>query len=161
MQPEQKPVSASALEREYMVLDGDLNPLGTLYGGRFVAIVDALAARVAREHTGYECVTASMDSIHFLRPIFRDQTLIIKIAINRVWESSMEIGIKVLLKEGCTPQHVASAYMTFVALNAEGKKVTVPQIIPETHEEKRRNREAQKRRQARLRQRLQHKKRSS
>lgn len=145
-----KYVRESALEREYQVLSSDMNNIGVLYGGRLVAIIDSLAARVARQHSGLICVTASIDSMNFLAPVLEDETLIIKASVNHVWTSSMELGVKVLVKRKESVAHVASAYLTFVALDKAGKPTRVSPVIPETEDEQRRYQDADIRRQVRL-----------
>lgn len=147
---ERKPVSASSLERPYFVVDADLNARGTFYGGRLLAIIDSFAGRVAGEHAETGCVTRSMDSMTFDAPVFLDETLLIHVAVNRSWHTSMEIGVKVLVQRDGENIHVASAYLTFVAIDDEGNPTPVPEVLAETDEEIRRYHQADVRRRSRL-----------
>lgn len=148
-----KTVSESKIENHvYKVFPNDLNAHKTVFGGQVMAIADRLSLVVAERHSGNVCVTASVDSIHFMGPAKENDTLIFSVAINRAWGSSMEIGVKVLAENSYTGEskHIVSSYMTFVALDDNDKPVTVPELIPETEEEKLRFRAADLRRQARL-----------
>lgn len=148
-----KTVAESKIENHvYKVFPNDLNAHKTVFGGQVMAIADRLSLVVAERHSGNVCVTASVDSIHFMGPAKENDTLIFSVAINRAWGSSMEIGVKVLAENSYTGEskHIVSSYMTFVALDDNDKPVTVPELIPETEEEKLRFRAADLRRQARL-----------
>lgn len=150
---EHKTVKDSAIEDyTYRIFPNDLNSNGTVFGGLIMSILDRLALVVAEKHTGGTCVTVSVDALHFLAPANIDDHLIFKAAVNRVWNSSMEIGLKVLAvnhKSGDT-RHVVSAYFTFVNLDASQKPCKIAPIIPETPMEKRRFKEAQMRRNLRF-----------
>ena len=107
---------------------------------------------VAERHSGHVCVTASVDSVHFLAPAKAGETLIVQAACNRSWTSSMEIGVKVSAENTFTRElrHIVSAYLTFVALDEHGKPQVVPALLPETPHEHSRFAEAEMRREARL-----------
>lgn len=144
-----KSVSDSAVhEHIYKIFPNDLNSNDTVFGGQVMAICDRVALVVAERHTGRVCVTASIDSVHFLAPAMRGETLIFRAAINRSWRSSMEIGLRVEAEDVKTGnrKHIISAYFTFVALNEEQKPTPVPAIAPENAIEKRRFEEADIRR---------------
>ena len=116
-----------------------------------MSILDRVALVVAERHSERVCVTASVDSMHFLAPARKGDILIFRAAINRSWKSSMEVGIRVSTEHYTTGQtaHILSAYFTFVAVDSSLRPVEVPQVIPETPIEKRRYEEAEMRRQPR------------
>lgn len=149
-----KPVSASAVQEQvYKVFPNDLNSNGTVFGGMIMAMVDRIAAVVADRHSGQVCVTASVDDVHFLAPAKGGDTLLFSTAVNRAWNSSMEIGARVMAENSYTGdrRHILSAYLTFVAVNSEGKPQPVPPVLAQTPMEKARYEEAQFRRANRLR----------
>lgn len=153
LSPAQKPVSASAVDNHvYKVFPNDLNAHHTVFGGLVMSICDRIALVVAERHSGQVCVTASVDSLHFIAPAKDGDTLVVKSAVNRAWSSSMEIGVKVDAENSYTGEcrHIVSAYLTFVALDKEGRPAPVPALLPETAEQKRRYTEAQFRRDERL-----------
>lgn len=148
-----KPVSASALYGfAYPVTEKDLNPYGELSGGQAVVLIDDRAAKVVRTHRRGRWRTAAIDHIEFLRPVYEDEILLFFASINRVWNTSCEVGVKILAKNPKTglEEHVVSAYCTFVALDKRGKPTPVAQVVPQTPEELRRFKEAELRRQQRL-----------
>ena len=131
-----------------------MNANDTVFGGYVMALLDRVALVVAERHCGRTCVTASVDAMHFLAPAHRGDNLVICAAINRTWSSSMEIGLKV---KAANPKekkdgHIVSAYYTFVAVDANGKPIPVPEIELVTKDEKRRYEEAQLRRDNRMKQ---------
>ena len=147
-----KKVQESAVNNHtYKIFPNDLNHYGTAFGGMIMAICDRIALVVAERHSRKTCVTASVDSMHFLRPAGQGDILLFKAAINRSWRTSMEIGIKVEAEKFETGEkrHIISAYFTFIALDDHKKPTEVPQVEPETPLEKRRFEEAQERRERR------------
>jgi acyl-CoA hydrolase len=150
---EGKPVSFSMiLDQVIEVFPNDLNPHGTLFGGRVMQIVDALAAIVAKRHSGKVCVTLGIDSVRFLHPARRGDILVCMASVNRSWNTSMEVGVKVVAEDFRTLEQksILSAYFTFVAVDDEHKSVEVIPVIPETEEQMRRYKEAEVRRKYRL-----------
>lgn len=147
---QQKRVQDSAREKFYNVMAADMNPRHTFYGGRLLAMIDSEAGRVAAEHAGIGCVTRALDSMTFNAPVFEDETLVLRISVNRAWRTSLEVGVKVHVLRGDDEIHVASAYLTFVAVNDAGHPAPVPRLVPETDEEIRRYHQADYRRRARL-----------
>lgn len=148
-----KTVAESKIDSHvYKVFPNDLNAHKTVFGGQVMSIADRLSLVVAERHSGYPCVTASVDSIHFLAPAKENDTLLFSVSINRAWGSSMEIGVKVMAENSYTREskHIVSSYMTFVALDTNDKPIDVPELIPETDIEKLRYKAADVRRQARL-----------
>ena len=150
-----KTVAASAIhDQTAVVFPNDLNAYGTLFGGRVVELCDRVAGVVAKRHSGKVCVTLGIDSVRFLAPAKHGDILVFKASINRVWKTSMEIGVKVFKEDFRTEERVEilSAYFTFVALDDQLNPVEIAPVKPETAEEKRRYQEAEDRRQNRLRQ---------
>jgi len=149
---EGKQVSESALTACRLMLPTDSNPAGYVHGGSIVRYVDEIAGVVAFRHCRTNVVTASIDSMSFLAPVHIGNLLIVKALINYVGRTSIEVGARVeaedLLKGVTT--HTGSCYLTFVALDQDGKPTPAPPVIPVTKEEKRRYREAQERRAIRL-----------
>src|SRR5215467_1013441 len=130
------------------VLPNDANPLGTLLGGRLMHLIDIAGAMAAHRHSRSHVVTASMDHIDFHQAVHIGDLLILKSFVNRAFNTSMEVGVKCWVENyiAGTTRHVASAYLTFVAVDERGRHHCVPQVIPETPEEKRRFEDAGRRR---------------
>jgi acyl-CoA hydrolase len=148
-----KPVSASAInDQTAIVFPNDINTLGTLFGGRVMEMGDRVAAVVAKRHAGHNCVTLGIDSVRFLAAARHGDVLVFKAAVNRTWHTSMEIGLKVFAEDFRTMQrkHIVSAYFTFVAVDDNLSPILVPQVIPESDDERRRYEWAEQRRSTRL-----------
>lgn len=143
--------SSAVVNQTYKVFPNDLNSMGKVFGGLIMSIIDRTALVVAERHSGLPCVTVSVDSIHFLAPATRGDTLLFSAAVNRSWNSSMEIGVRVTIENYRTREtyHILSAYLTFVALDDDSKPARVPPVIAETFLEKRRFEEAGERRKMR------------
>ncbi len=152
MNLEGKPVSASVSEYTAWTQPNDANGLGALFGGKLMQWVDLAAALAASRHARTPVVTASVDSMTFLRPVRIGQLVLLRSAVNRVFRTSMEVGVKVWVEDlrSGARHHVSSAYLTFVAIDASGQRVPVPAVIPETEDEKRRFAAAGLRREYRL-----------
>jgi acyl-CoA hydrolase len=118
-----KTVACSAVrEQVYMVFPNDLNANGTVFGGLIMAQMDRFAAVAADRHAGGICVTASVDAVHFVAPAKGGDVLIFNCSVNRAWTTSMEVGCKVEAERmDGTRRHILSAYLTFVAVDADGR----------------------------------------
>ncbi|MFT4114545.1 acyl-CoA thioesterase [Silvibacterium sp.] len=134
-----------------LILPNDTNTLGNLLGGRLMHFIDLVGAMAAYRHARTHVVTASMDHIDFIAPVHVGDLLILKSSVNRAFKTSMEVGVKVWVEHTVTGTNrlVASAYLTFVAVNKSGSAVPVPQLAPETNEDKRRYEDAARRRELR------------
>jgi acyl-CoA hydrolase len=152
-----KPVSASASEMAEVVLPAQTNALGKLLGGHVMHLVDIVAAMAASRHANSYMVTASVDYIDFRNPISLGEIVLLKSHVNRVFNTSLEVGVEVFSEEILTGErkHTTSAFVTFVAIDEHTRKPKpVPPLILKTAEEKRRWNEAAKRREIRLAHRL-------
>jgi acyl-CoA hydrolase len=145
-------VRESKSDYSELALPNDANVLGNLLGGKIMHLVDLAAAIAAMRHARNPAVTASIDHMNFIHPVRIGQLIRLMSSVNRAFRTSMEVGVKVFVEDLLTgaEQHVSSAYLTFVALGPNGKGIEVPQVIPETDEEKRRYEEAGERREYRL-----------
>jgi acyl-CoA hydrolase len=146
-----RPVRDSQSEMAELVLPNDANPLGALLGGRLMHWIDLAGAMAVHRHSRSYAVTASVDHIDFLVPVRVGDLVILKSSVNRVFHSSVEVGVKVFVENyiADTAEHVASAYLTFVAIDRSGKRLKVAPVIPETEEQQRRYEDAGRRRDAR------------
>jgi acyl-CoA hydrolase len=149
---EGKRVKDSSVITAQMMIPQDANPAGNVHGGVVVKIIDESAGVVAARHARANVVTASIDRMDFLHPIFVGDLLFFKASLNLVGKTSMEIGVRVEAEDLMTGEvrHVASAYLTYVALDKQGKPKAIAPLILETDEERRRNTEAKARREMRL-----------
>jgi acyl-CoA hydrolase len=146
-----RPVRDSQSEMTEIVLPNDANPLGALLGGRLMHWIDLAGAMAAHRHSRSHVVTASVDHIDFLVPVRVGDLVVFRSSVNRVFQTSMETGVKVFVENyiADTVQHVASAYLTFVAIDAKGNHLKVPAVIPETEDQQRRYDDAGRRREIR------------
>jgi acyl-CoA hydrolase len=147
-----KPVRESISEYAELALPTDANGLGNVLGGKVMHLVDLTAALAAMRHARRPTVTAAVDSLMFLHPIHIGELIMLRSSVNRVFHTSLEAGVTVETEDLMTGQkvHTCSAYLTFVALDENGKPTPIPPVIPETEIEKRRYREAGERREYRL-----------
>lgn len=151
-----KKISDSQIIMTELVLPHHTNQLGNLLGGQLMHWIDICAALSAAKHNQRVCVTASVDRIDFHHPIRLGEAVMLVASINRVFKTSMEVGVKVFaqnFKEG-TKIHSNTAYLTFVSVEANGKPVEAIDGIPETEDEKRRYDQALQRRENRLKDRI-------
>lgn len=148
-------VSESIAEYSELALPNDANVLGNLLGGKIMHLVDLAGAIAAMKHCRHVVVTASIDHMDFIHPVKIGQWVRLRSSVNRAFRTSMEVGVKVWVEDLISGEqrHVSSAYLTFVAIDADGNRALVPPLIPETEEEKRRYEEAGARREYRLSQR--------
>jgi acyl-CoA hydrolase len=146
-----RPVCDSQAEMSEIVLPNDANPLGALLGGRLMHWIDMAGAMAAHRQSRSYAVTASVDHIDFLVPVRVGSLVVLRSSVNRAFRTSMEVGVKVWVEDYIrdSRQHVASAYLTFVAVDGKGGHVLVPAVIPETEEQKRRYEDAGRRRELR------------
>ncbi|MGH9792244.1 MAG: acyl-CoA thioesterase [Candidatus Acidiferrales bacterium] len=147
-----KPVSASRAEMVEVVLPNDANPLGAMLGGRVMHLIDIATAIAAHRHSNSYVVTASVDYLDFRNPIYVGELIILQSSVNRVFRSSMEVGVKVFSENVLSGErkHTSSAYVTFVAIDEDRRPKPVPPLILETADDRRRWREAAGRRKTRL-----------
>lgn len=147
-----KPVSASSSEITEAVLPNDANPLGNMLGGRVMHLIDIAGALAATRHSNSIVVTASVDYMDFRFPIRVGEWIVLKSSVNRVFKTSMEVGVKVFSENILTGErkHTSSAYVTFVALDQNREPHDVPSLILETAADRRRSQEAGERRRYRL-----------
>ncbi|ABA89754.1 long-chain acyl-CoA thioesterase, BFIT_BACH family [Syntrophotalea carbinolica DSM 2380] len=139
-----KTVSQTRVVLAQVAMPGDANPAGNVHGGTIMKLIDNAAGVVAMRHTRRNVVTASIDRLDFHYPVFVGNLIILKACLNRVGKTSMEVGVRVEAENVMTGEirHTASAYLTFVALDADGYPTNVPELISETLEDKRRLAEA-------------------
>ena len=149
--PAPRPVKDSQSEMVEIVLPNDANPLDALLGGRLMHWIDLAGAMAAHRHARSYVVTASVDHIDFLVPVPVGSLVVLRSSVNRVFRTSMEVGVKVFVEDYIQGkrEHVASAYLTFVAVDGKGGHIRVAPVIPETEEQKRRFEDAGRRRETR------------
>jgi acyl-CoA hydrolase len=147
-----KPVRDSRVEMTEIVLPSHTNQLGTIFGGQLMAWIDIAGAIASTRHARGVCVTASIDALHFVAPVKLGQHVSLRASVNFAGRTSMEVGVRLESEEPSTGKrlHVASSYLTFVAIDADGCPRPIPAVIPETPAEQRRFANAQTRRAARL-----------
>ena len=147
-----KAVRDSQSELTELALPNDANGLGNLLGGKLMHLMDIAGSLAAALHSRTFVVTASFDHMNFLAPVKIGQLVVLLSSVNRVFRTSMEVGVKAFVEDLRTGArvHVSSAYLTFVALDENRKPVPVAPVIPETDEEKRRYEQAGRRRAYRL-----------
>jgi acyl-CoA hydrolase len=130
----------------------DANSAGFVHGGVVMRLCDEAAGIAAIKHSRHRVVTAAMDRMTFLEPVHVGELISFKAAVNAVWRTSMEVGVRVEAERPETGEvrHTNTAYLTMVALDDRGRPVDVPGLLTEDEAEARREREAQTRRRNRL-----------
>ena len=146
-----RPVGESISEMTEIVLPNDANPLNALLGGRLMHWIDLAGAMAAHRHSRQYVVTASIDHMDFLVPVRVGDFVVLRSSVNRVFRTSMEVGVKAWVENYHTEKsrHVSSAYLTFVAVDKNGNRMSVAPVVPETDDEKRRYEDAIHRREIR------------
>ncbi len=144
-------VASTQSEMTEVILPNDANTLGNLLGGRLMHFIDITGAIAAYRHSRTHVVTAAMDHIDFIQPVHVGDLLILKSSVNRAFNTSLEVGVKVWVEHPQTGSllHVASAYLVFVAIDENGRRQKIPQVQPETPDELRRYNDAMRRREHR------------
>lgn len=136
-----------------LMLPTDANSSGYVHGGAIMKLVDTVGGVVAMRHSRCRAVTARMDEMSFLHPVFVGDLLMLKASVNNVGRTSMEVGVRVEaenLRTGVVT-HTSSAYLLYVALDDEGKPTEVPGLVAETEDEVRRMEAARERKASRRR----------
>lgn len=147
-----KPVKDSYVETVQQVMPGDTNVLGTVFGGKVMEWIDIAGAVSAMRHVRRPVVTASFDRVDFHAPARIGHFLILQARVNYTGKTSMEVEVTVNAEDPMTGDKflTTNALITFVAIDQNCKPVIVPQIIPETEEEKKRFEDGKRRREERL-----------
>ena len=150
MEPRPASASASVLVKWMGVTDA--NSGGFVHGGTVMKLCDEAAGLAAIKHSGHRAVTAAMDRMAFLHPVYVGELLTCSACVNAVWRTSMEVGVRVEAENPISREcrHTSTAYLTMVALDDNGKPTPAPPLRAETDAEQRRQREAETRRRHRL-----------
>lgn len=152
MAKQSKPVANSQVVMTQLVLPSHTNALGSVFGGTIMSWIDIAAAISAQRHSNKEVVTASIDRLDFVAPVYKGWVVNLRARVNYTSKTSMEVGVRVDAENPKTGEtfHTASAYTTFVALGSNGKPAEVPELLLENEEDHRRFEEAKRRREQRL-----------
>ncbi len=147
-----KPVSGSRTIMARSMLPSDANPYGNVHGGEIMKLIDACAGAAATRHARGRVVTAFVDELSFLAPVYVGDLVTAKASVNHVGRTSMEVGVRVEAENLLTGNvvHVSSAHLVFVSTDEKGRPVPLPPLIAETDEERRRMQAAEQRRARRL-----------
>jgi acyl-CoA hydrolase len=149
--PDRSTAPGSAILTHFL-LPEDANPAGNVHGGVIMKHIDSAGGVAAFRHARRNVVTASIDRLDFVHPAFVGNLLIVKACVNLTGRTSMEVGVRAETENLLTGdiQHVASAYLTFVALDENGRPTPIPALVPVGEDQKKRHRMAEARRRARL-----------
>jgi acyl-CoA hydrolase len=147
-----KAPSASATEMVQVVLPNDANPLGFILGGTVMHLIDIAGAIACHRHTRSLLVTAAVDGLQFLHPIKVGDLIILKSRVTAAWSTSLEVEVEVFSEETLTGVRrlTSRAYLTFVSIDREGRRVPIPGLILDSDEEKQKAAAADRRRAERL-----------
>lgn len=147
-----RPASASAVVLARQMEIPDANLAGNVHGGTIMKMVDTAAGLAAAKHSGGLAVTAQMDEMSFLEPVYLGDVVTVRAMVNEAFRTSMEVGVRVEAESVSTGRkvHTSSAYLVFVALDRQGAPREVPAVLAENDEQRRRQYEARLRREARL-----------
>jgi len=134
------------------MLPSDANPWGNVHGGEIMRLIDECAGAAATRHARQRVVTARVDELSFVAPVYVGNLVTARASVNDVGTNSMEVGVRVDAEDMLTGKvvHVSTAYLVFVAIGEDGKTAPLPQLIAETDEEKSRMAAGKLRRQRRL-----------
>ena len=149
---EGKRIRESTIIMAQLMNPEDTNIAGNVHGGVIMKLIDNAAGCAAARHARSNVVTASIDRLDFHNPVFVGDLVTLKASLNFVGKTSMELGVRVEAENLITGhiRHTASAYLTFVALDSNGRPFPLSPLVVETEEDKRRNQEAKERRKTRL-----------
>ena len=152
MPADAKTVAGSKTVMSRTMLPSDANPYGNVHGGEVMKLIDAVAGAAATRHARARVVTARIDQLSFLAPVYVGHLVTAKASVNHVGRTSMEVGVRVEAEDMLTGNvvHVASAYLVFVATDEHGRPLSLPPLLAETDEERRRMKAAETRRSLRL-----------
>lgn len=147
-----KRASESQVTLSQQMMPSDANPLGNVHGGHIVKLIDEAGALAGMRHARRPVVTITMDSISFLSPVRVGHLLTLRGSVNWVGKTALEVGVRVEAENPITGEitHTNSAYAVYVALDDSGKPCSVPPLILESDEDRRRWEEAEARQQIRL-----------
>jgi acyl-CoA hydrolase len=147
-----KTVRESQHETSELMMPQHANNLGHVFGGVILSMMDKAAAIAAIRHARLTVVTASIDRVDFREPVKVGDLVVMQASVNYVGRSSMEVGVRVEAEDLLTGnrRHTNSCYLTFVAIDQNGRPVEVPLLMPETPEQERRYEAAKERRRRRL-----------
>ena len=134
------------------MLPSDANPMGNVHGGEIMRLIDECAGAAATRHARQRVVTARVDELSFVAPVYVGNLVTARASVNDVGTKSMEVGVRVDAEDMLTGKtaHVASAYLVFVAIGEDGKTEPLPPVVAETDDERRRMADAKVRRERRL-----------
>ncbi|GGI04429.1 acyl-CoA thioesterase [Egicoccus halophilus] len=151
MSLEPRPVSFSRVRLSRVMSVMDANNLGNVHGGVVMREVDNAAGIAAARHAGRAAVTAGIDELSFKAPVHVGDLLVVEASVNSVGRTSMEVGVRVEAEDWQTGErrHTTSAYLVFVAIDADGQPVPIPPLVAENDDDRRREAQAQIRRQVR------------
>jgi len=135
-----------------VVLPNDANPLGFILGGTVMHLIDIAAAIACFRHTRQRVVTAAVDGLQFLHSIKVGDLILLKAEVSATFRTSLEVEVRVMSEESLTGKRTLTshAYLTFVAIDADGRRVVVPDLVLETEAERTRAEQARARREQRL-----------
>lgn len=134
-----------------LMMPMDANVLGNVFGGAIMRYMDEIAAIVASRHAEMNCVTASIDRMNFYAPVYIGDLLILKASVNYVGHTSMEIGVRIEAQDPGTRKtvHTGSCYLTYVAINKEGRPSPIPRLKLTNPQQRKRFKQAEARRKLR------------
>jgi acyl-CoA hydrolase len=147
-----KPARLSQSTISEVMMPHMANGVGNVHGGVLLGMIDRVGAVAAIRHARRVCVTVSVDQVDFREPIHLGELVTMHAMVNYVHRTSLEVGVRVEAENLVTGvrRHTNSCYLTYVAIDEAGRPAEVPQVVPETEEERRRYRAAERRRAQRI-----------